>query len=872
MGEVYRARDTRLDRTVAVKLLPSGLSASPTLRQRLEREAKAVSSLSHPHICTLHDIGREGEADFLVMEYLEGETLADRLSKGRFPLDQALRYASEIADALDTAHRHGVIHRDLKPGNAMLTKSGAKLLDFGLAKLRETQVDKAAEPLSRMPTQARPLTEEGKIVGTYPYMAPEQLEGKQTDARTDIFAFGAVLHEMVTGQRAFQGESRASLIAAILSSDPRPITELQPMTPPLLDRVVKRCLKKEPDERWQSAADLADELRWIAEGHSQAGLSAAASGPAGKWGRPWGLVVGVLAIAVLAVAMAFWGGPRSLEPTPSQARLHLSLPDGHEIGAAFSPPFVLSPDGSQLLFLSGRRGEDHQLHLRAINGFEARPLPDTEGAYVPFFSPDGRWVGYFSGGKLRKRSLAGGAPVTICDAPQLLAGASWGPDDSIVFASAGSGLMKVSAKGGSPEPQTTLQQGEIQHWWPQFLPDGKAVVFTADTTSGFRPAIVSLETGEHRVLEELGDGTAARYVPTGHVVYAERGRLLAVPFDPARLEVKGTPRSVLDGVRVSSTSGLAYFAVSNTGTLTYLPGRQAEVERQLVLVDRQGVGTPIVDERRNYSSPRFSPDGTGVAVKVFRSLGSGPGDIWVYDLTSGTRIRLTTGGENGMPIWTPDGDRITFGSDYETIQSKVIGGDAVDKLHRSPNPVFPGSWTPEGEVLIFEEIHPETQGDIWVLSEEGEANPWIATEFAESAPQLSPDGRWLAYVSNESGRNEVYVQAYPGASERVTVSTNGGSEPVWSRDGRELFYRTGARLMVASIQTTPALRSSRPRQLFKGPYVSPSTIRAHARTYDVAPDGQHFLMIEGGEEEGRNQLYFVLNWFEELKRLVPTDE
>jgi serine/threonine-protein kinase len=378
-----------------------------------------------------------------------------------------------------------------------------------------------------------------------------------------------------------------------------------------------------------------------------------------------------------------------------------------------------------------------------------------------------------------------------------------------------------------------------------------------------------LETGEHRVLEELGDGRAARYVPTGHIVYAERGQLLAVPFDPVRLELTGTPSSVLDGVHVSPTSGLAYFTVSNTGTLTYLPGRQAEVERQLVLVDRQGVGTPIVDERSNFLSPRFSPDGTRVTVNPH--LGSGPGDIWVYDLMSGTRIRLTTGGANGSPIWSPDGDRITFSSAYETIQSKVVGGDEVEELHRSPNPIFPGSWTPGGEVLIFEEIHPETRSDIWVLPEEGEANPWIATEFEEGDPQLSPDGHWLAYVSNESGRAEVYVQAYPGAGEKVAVSTDGGREPVWSRDGQELFYRTGARMMVASIQTTPAFRFSRPRQLFEGPYVSPSTLGAHARTYDVAPDGQHFLMIQSGEEEGGNQLHLVLNWFEELKRLVPMD-
>ena len=441
-------------------------------------------------------------------------------------------------------------------------------------------------------------------------------------------------------------------------------------------------------------------------------------------------------------------------------------------------------------------------------------------------------------------------------------------DDSIVFAVVGSGLMKVSATGGSPEPLTTDFEGE-DHWWPQILPDGKAVLFTADTESGFRPAIASLETGEYHVLEELGAGRVARYVKTGHIVYAEGGQLLAVPFDPVRLGVTGTATAVVDGVHTSPTSGLAYFAVSSTGTLAYLPGRQAEVERQLVLVDRQGVGTPVVDERGNFLSPRYSPDGTKVAVERF--VGSKRRTIWVFDLVSGVRNRLTTGGENGMPIWGRGGDRITFWSDFETIQSQVIGADAADELYKSSHPIFPASWTPGGEDLVFVEFHPETRGDIWVLPEDGEAKAWMATEFAEGYPRLSPDGRWLAYISNESGRYEVYVRAYPGAGEKTTVSTDGGFEPVWSPDGRELFYRIGARMMVAAIQTSPVFRSSRPRELFEGPYLSGADTAAIATTYDVAADGEHFLMIEGGEEEGGNQLHLVLNWFEELKRLAPPE-
>jgi len=857
MGVVYRANDERLDRDVAVKVLPQHLAKDPKRRERFEREGRVVSSLNHPNICTLYDIGQHDGIDFIVMEYIEGETLASRLERGALPLERALQIGVQIADGLDKAHRRGIVHRDLKPGNIMLTKDGAKLLDFGLAKLRAPDTFVAESALA---TEDKPLTAEGTLLGTVQYMAPEQLEGKEADARTDVFAFGALLYEMITGSRAFEGTNHASLISAIMSSEPRHLSKLQANSPAALDRTVAKCLAKDPEERWQTARDLVDELHWIDSG-------AAAETTVVARPRPRRLAYGALIGALLASAIMWVIRPEN-PPTPSPVRLHLSLPDEQMIGPSWNPPFVFSPDGSHLVFVSRQPGASRQLHIRPINGFEARPLPGTEGARDPFFSPDGRWIGYFSRGKLWKLSLAGGAPVTICDVSQLVAGASWGVDDSVVFAVVGSGLMKVPAAGGSPELLTTLQEGE-EHWWPQVLPDGKAIVFTADTASGFRPAIASLETGEHHVLEELGAGRVARYVPSGHIVYAEGGQLLAVPFDPVRLELTGAASSVIDGLHTSPTSGLAYFAVSNTGTLAFLPGRQADLERQLVVVDRQGVGTPIVDERGYFMSPRYSPDGTKVAVGRF--LNSGKRTAWVFDLLSGARIRLTTRGETGMPIWGPDGDRITFWSDYETIQSKVVGADAEDELHRSPHPIFPGSWRPGGEDLIFFEFHPETRGDIWVLSGEGEAKPWIATEFNEGYPRFSPDGRWLAYVSNESGRYEVYVQDYPGAGEKITVSTDGGFEPEWSPDGRELFYRVGGRVMAVSIETNPVFRSSRPIELFEGPYISGATISAIATTYDVAPDGEHFLMMEGSEEEGGNQLHLVLNWFEELKRLAPTE-
>ena len=607
MGEVYLARDERLDRDVALKVLPEHLAEDPQRRERFEREGRAVSSLNHPNICTLYDIGQHDGIDFIVMEYIEGESLANRLEKGAMPLERALQVGIEIADGLNKAHRRGIVHRDLKPGNIMLTKDGAKLLDFGLAKLMAPDADVAESALA---TEDKALTAEGTILGTVQYMAPEQLEGKEADARTDIFAFGALLYETITGDRAFEGTSRASLISAIMSSEPRHMSKLQAASPPALDRTVAKCLAKDPEERWQTARDLVDELRWIDSG-------AAVETTVVARPQPRRLAFGALVGALVAMAI-MWAIRPETSSTSSPARLHLSLPDGHEFGINWIPPFVFSPDGSQLLFRSQRPGESRRLHLRPINGFDASPLTGTEGADMPFFSPDGRWIGFFRGGTLWKLSLAGGAPMTICDVPQMVVGASWGPDDSIVFASVGSGLMRVPATGGAIDALTALQQGEQQHWWPQFLPDGKSVLFSANTQSGFRPAVASLETGEHHVLEELGAGRVARYVSSGHIVYAEGGQLLAVAFDPERLQLTGTASAVLDGIHTSPTSGLAYFAVSNTGTLAYLPGGQVELERQLVLVDRQGVGTPIVDERGNFLSPRYSPDGKNLRSPVFR--------------------------------------------------------------------------------------------------------------------------------------------------------------------------------------------------------------------------------------------------------------
>jgi Tol biopolymer transport system component len=879
MGEVYRARDTRLGRDVALKVLPAHLSASPELRRRLEREARAVSQLSHPHICTLHDIGREGETDFLVMEYLEGETLAQRQEKGSLPLDRALRTATEIADALDKAHRQGVVHRDLKPGNVMLTKSGAKLLDFGLAKLRDPASVEGVD--SMLPTQAQPLTEEGKIVGTYPYMAPEQLEGEKADARTDIFAFGAVLYEMVTGHRAFEGKSRASLIAAILSSEPRPISELQPTAPPLVDRVVKRCLAKEPDERWQSAADLADELKWIGEGHSQVGTSTAAPGPAGRLGGRWRLVAAALAIAALAVVLALWGGRRSRQSTSRPVtRFAMELPASQQLDIRVdAPTLVLSPDGQKLIFI-GSQGQERQIYVRSMDDLEIRPVSGTRGLYdsTLFISPDGRWIGYYKDRTLWKVLIEGGVPVPLLDSAANIWHANWGEDDTITFAAGAiSGLFRIPADGGQPEVLTELdsERGEVFHGNPQVLPGGKALLFSVsignyDTA---RIEVLSLETGSRHVVIE--NGFRGAYAPSGHIVFGRDGTLMATPFDLATLEVTGTAVPVLSNVQMDTQNRVASFAISSTGTLVYAPSGQGLAEGQLVWTDREGATQPLRAPPGLYGTPKLSPDGTQLAVGQRRGSGV---QLVIYDLQREVPTQLTfEGAHNDMPVWSPDGKRIAYWStragQFNIFLTAADGTGAPRRLQASTLIQRPGSWSPDGEYLAYVEATVEEQHDVWILriSEPGqEPEPFLTSEFNEIAPAFSPDGRWIAYASDKSGRFEIYVKQFlpgsGGGASRKRVSREGGWQPVWSRDGEELFYRDidGVRLMAVDVRTEPRLEVGEPRVLLAEPDTPPPTLFDSAR-YDVAADGRFLMISENESRRAPMELRVVLNWFEELK-------
>jgi serine/threonine protein kinase/Tol biopolymer transport system component len=868
MGEVYRARDTRLDRIVAIKVLPDHLSDKPDLRERFEREARTIASLNHAHICTLHDIGHQDGTDYLVMEYLEGETLAERLKKGPLPLQQVLQYAIEIADALDKAHRKGITHRDLKPGNIMLTKSGMKLLDFGLAKLKASP---AASSLSQLPTANDTITAQGTILGTLQYMAPEQLEGKEADARTDIFAFGAVVYEMATGKKAFEGKSQASLIAKILETDPPPMSSLQPMTPPALDRVVKRCLAKEPDNRWQTASDLSESLKWIAEGGSQVKLTTTARAKGIRALSRQSLILGLGALLLgLAIAsIAVWN-MKPLPPRPV-TRTVINLPPGQQLaGLQNGPAVALSPDGTRLAYVANQSSLQ-QLYLRAMDSLEARPIPGTEGAFSPFFSPDGQWLGFFLGGKLKKVSVNGGTALTIADGAFPF-GASWGSQGTIAFPTSGPVLQQVADAGGTPQPLTRFEKGEIGHLWPEFLPGGKALLFVAATALNVNNAQIAVQpvgTGERRNLVQ--GATQPRYASSGHLVYAQGDSLMAAPFDTQRLAVTGAAVPVVEGVLQFTTTGAAQYSFSATGSLVYVPGSGQGAQSKLVWVNRNGVERPLAAPAHVYLNPRLSPDSRRVAVGIKEQ----DSQVWLYDLSRETLTRFTfEGSTNETPVWTPDGKRIAFLSNKEGPQNifwqLADGSGGLERLTSSGYLQAPHSWSPDGQLLAFIEIDPRTGTDIWVLRlSDRKAQPFLRTQFAEGVPRFSPDGRWLAYVSNESGRVEVYVQPYPGPGGKYLISTEGGTEPVWNPNGRELFYRGGDKMMAVDITTQPSFSAGKPRMLFKGQYVPTVTSPPY---YDVSPDGQRFLMLKPDEQTSSapTQIVVVQNWFEELKQKVPS--
>jgi eukaryotic-like serine/threonine-protein kinase len=867
MGEVYRARDTRLDRIVAIKVLPTHLADRSELRERFEREARTIASLNHPHICTLFDIGRQDGIDYLVMEYLEGETLAQRLAKGPLSIQQVLQYTIEIADALDKAHRKDITHRDLKPGNIMLTKSGTKLLDFGLAKLAQESAPATSD--SQLPTMKDAITAQGTILGTLQYMAPEQVEGKEVDARTDIFAFGVVVYEMATGKKAFEGKTSASVMAKILEVDPPSIASLQPMTPPQLDRIVKRCLAKEPDERWQSANDLANELKWIAEQRSQAAIPA--SGVARRRIREqaaWALPAVAVVVAALATAVPYF------QRTPLQVRpvrFTISPPEKERLPIlADTPDFLsVSPDGSKVAFAAADSGGTYMLWIRDLDSYTARPLPGTDDAYGPFWSPDSRFIAFSAGSVLKKVAVEGSPPQTLTVSASLDSMGSWNRAGVILFAALrGSGILRVSSTGGSATPVTMLDASRQEdfHYWPHFLPDGKHFLYFAHSTSPGNSAIFvgSLDSKEKKLL--LQASSIAIYSPPGYLLYVRNGTLLAQSFDADRLELKGDALPVAQGVLFSSNNGGAAVSVSGNGVLAYrmVP---SNAQTELVWVDRKGSEQRLPAPPHGYRNPRLSPDGKHVAVTI-DELGS---QDWILDISRGTLTRLTfEGSYNGAMAWSPDGKWVAFGTDRSGPRNLfwqlADGSGKAERLttNETAQSDVAGGWSPDGQTLAYESLVPGAGYDLWVYRlTDHKTQPFLQTRFNEISPRFSPDGHWLAYASDESGRLEIYVQPYPGPGGKWQISTDGGTEPVWARNG-ELFYRNGDKMMAVETNTKSNFSADNPKLLFERHYATYNTMPA----YDATSDGQRFLLAKTAGQ-GPQEINIVLNWNEELKQKVP---
>ena len=878
MGEVYLAEDRRLDRKVALKFLPEELRQDDTARKRFLREAKSAAALDHPYVCKIYEVGEADGKDFLAMEYLAGETLGARLARGPLPLKEALPKAIEIAEALEAARQRKIVHRDLKPANVMLTPDGhVKVMDFGLAK----RVGGDGLGQDAMATLTRP----GTTVGTMAYMSPEQLRRVEVDPRSDIFSFGIVLYEMLTGVHPFMNPEPVEIVSNILKEDPPPLTRYVRDVPPVLEHTVTKMLAKDRSRRYQLIHEVGTDLRDVMDGIALPSPTPNDSlappvpkpepltEPAWRGMIPWG-VAGVLGLALWISLVAPWQTSPQAEQTPLRLRVELSPERPLQLLADSAA--VFSPDGQRIAYVTSGG-----IEVRALNQLEATRV--TEGGQDPFFSPDGQWVGFEDQGLLQKVPVSGGAAVTLCEVPDNR-GSTWGPDETIIFNPGGTtGLWRVPALGGIPEEITVLdeEKGEESHRYPQFLPGGKWVLFTAKLSASADEANImvhSLETGERKVVHQ--GGYHARYVPTGHLVFVRERTLVAVPFDLDRLAVTGSPVPILHGVLSDAGQGEAHFAFSESGNLVYVPEAGVQ-QNSIVYLDREGHEEPYRAEARAYRWPRFSPDGRRLAVAVMEQ---GNRDVWIHGLARETRTRLTfdsaRDGDDGQ-VWTPDGQRVVFSSNreggvYNLFWKAADGTGRVERLTTSPNRQYPSSFSPDGKSLVFGEYKGGSGADIHLLSMEGEhtSQPLIQTEFDEGFPRTSPDGRWIAYHSSESGQFEVYVRPFPNVEDgKSVISTDGGVHPVWGPDGRELFYRSvpgGKDMMVVRVDTEPIFAAGTPKLLFTTRWAS----NLFTYPYDIAPNGRRFVIVKPEDRSisARTHVNIVLNWFEELKRLVPTGE
>ncbi len=883
MGEVYLAHDTGpLDRKVALKFPSQEMQQDPVAQQRFLREAKSAAALDHPYVCHIHEVGEDGEQSFISMEYVAGQTLKDRLSKGPLELKDALQKATEIAEALEAAHKQNIVHRDLKPANIMLTPEGhVKVMDFGLAK----RMIPAEGAESHDETFSSSLTDTGATLGTLPYMSPEQVRGQEVDSRSDIFSFGVVLYEILTGVHPFRKDTPVETANAILNKVPAAVTKHLDSTPVLLQHTVRKMLAKEPDRRYQSVHEVGTDLAELASGSEDSFETAPDVERSVSRILPWG-IAGLLAVAFLLSLLWQWQATDPVEPTPMRVRLELS-PD-QSLHTNPGPAMAISPDVKRLAY-AVIESQRINLYVRSLDELEGRLLAGTEGAHSPFFSPDGQWVGFGANRKLKKVAFSGGTPLTLCDvSPRGMEGASWAADDTIVFArSIFSGLSRVPAAGGMPEEVTVpdRENGEEAHRFPQVLPGGEWVLFSAgDSGNPWNLVVQSLETGERRVLQQ--GGYCGRYLPKGYLVFMREATLFAAPFDLDRLELTDSPVAILEGVRSQPVISEAQFDFSRTGTLVYLPGGGPASSRRMVWVDREGQEEPLAAEPHSYRFPRISPDGRRMAVVIGQT--DLDGEIWIYDLVRETLSRFTFDpARDDCPVWTPDGQRLLFSSSRQGAEGSDLfwkradGTGQVEQLTTRPNHQDPYSFAPDGKRLVFSEWGTGAGGGIGIVSLGAEPIAKMlfrgryqdSTGLQDVSPvsraEISRDGRFIAYRSNETGRDEIYVHPFPNVEEgKWQISGDWGVSTLWAPDGRELFYRSGDRMMVVRVETEPTFKAGSPELLFTGSYSV-----AAGRNYDIDPDGQRFLMLKDVEEQAsaRSQLTVVLNWFEELKRLVPTN-
>jgi serine/threonine protein kinase len=883
MGEVYLAEDTNLNRRVAIKILPPAFSSDPEKLARFEREAKLLASLNHANIATIYGLEQTDGKRLLAMELVAGQTLAYRIARGPVPTDETLDVCCQIAEGLEAAHEKGIVHRDLKPSNVMVSAQGkVKILDFGLAKAL------AADPvdidLTHSPTITEAMTRPGMVLGTAAYMSPEQAKGRPVDKRSDIWAFGCVLYECLTGRRAFQGETMTEVVASILKSEPE-WSLLAANTPANLRSLLRRCLQKDPDRRLHDIADARIEMQ---EGVGPPSETL----PVPPQPRPWRVVAGctialVIGLLIGAVGMKYFR-PASSPVSQSVVRTSVRLDpgqwlDGLRVGESDQPSrtaMAISNNGRFIIYAAVKENpglqDKSRLYMRRVDQLEAKSIPGTEGGTSPFLSPDDRWVGFWADGKLKRISVEAGIPAVLCNVSRPF-GFAWSTDNQIIFApEQGGGLLKIPAEGGKPEALTAPPASEFSHRLPNCLPDGKGILFTIMRHGwDLQPSVAVLEPGAGKWRILLEDAADARYIASGHLAFLRQGTLMLVPFDASRLEITGQPSPAIENIAQALNTGYTgtntasgQFSISASGSLVFASGGiLPDRENSLVWVDQQGNAEPIASFKAPFVAARLSPDGRRIA---YQTLGKET-QVWIYDLNRGTAARLTSEGLAARVTWTPDSRRVVFGWSKTAATNlywqPADGSSPMERLATESKVQFPGSWSPDGEALAFVQGG-ESGLDVMIFRQrDRKIMPLLVSRFSETHPEFSPDGRWIAYVSDESGRAEVYVQPFPGPGGKGQISIDGGSQPLWSRNGRQLFYRNSNQVWVADVQTGSAFSAGKPRLVFERAgygMIGPVTL------WDISPDGRRFLMVKLGERKPKpvTEMILVQNWFEDLKRLA----